>query len=172
MASSIFTRVGKNICEPLGIFIAFAAAVAQGGKYLIHSIRRWRQLITVQFSAVSWRLGKAGGSVFSFFYCGYNITRLVFPLCLLLRLLPILRDPVWRQRAVSTGVQSIICLPCLHDQHSVISAFLQRSGLSYVRLRCHPTPLVAGYSDWCSVMKCDTRYLDVIFIIYTLVFLM
>lgn len=169
-ASSIFTRMGKNICEPLGIFAAFTAAVVWGGKYLIYSIRRWRQLITVQFSAVSWRLAKAGALVFSFFYCGYNIIRLVFPLCLLLRLRRILRDPVWRQSAVSTGVQSIICLLCLHDQHSVISAFLQRSGVSYVRLWCRLTPLVAGYSDWCSVMKCDTRCLDVIFIIYTLVY--
>lgn len=71
---------GKNICEPVGIFLAFTAAVMWGGKYLIYSIWRWRQLITVQFSALSWRLGKAGGLVFSFFYCGYNIIRLVFPL--------------------------------------------------------------------------------------------
>lgn len=54
-----------------------------GGKHLIYSIQRWRQLITVQFSAVSLRLAKAGGLVFSFFYCGYNIIRRVFPLSVL-----------------------------------------------------------------------------------------
>lgn len=144
--------------------------MVRGGKYLIYRIRRWRQLITVQFSAVSSRLAKAGGLVLSFLYCGYTIIRLVFPLCLFLRLLPILRDPVWRQSSVSTGARSIICLLCLHDQQSVISAFLQRTGVSYVRPWCRPTPLVAGYSDWCSVMKCDTCHLDVIFIICTLVF--
>lgn len=35
IASSRLTRVGKNICEPLGIFKAFPAAVVWGGKYLI-----------------------------------------------------------------------------------------------------------------------------------------
>lgn len=107
--------------------------------------------------------------------CGFSVFFAViiwsdlFFLCLLLRLLPILPDPVWRRRVVSPGVGSIMCRLCLHDQHSVISAFLQRSEVSYVSLQCHPTPLVAGCSDWCSVMKCDAR---VIIIIYTLVFWM
>lgn len=88
IASSRLIRVGKKKKYLWTSWHFYSIPSCCGSRRETPDIRRWRQLITVQFSAVSWRLGKAGGGgfsggglVFSFFYCGYNIIRLVFPLC-------------------------------------------------------------------------------------------
>lgn len=170
IASSRLTRVGKKYLWTSWHFYSISSCC--GSTRETPDIRRWRQLITVQFSAVSWRLGKAGwfSAFFLLLWIQYYLA------CF--SSLPVVASaprPPWpcltAERRVYRRSEHRLSTVFAWSTFSDLS-FLQRSGVSYVSLRCRPTPLVAGYSDWCSVMKCDTRYLDVVFIIYTLVFWM
>lgn len=65
IASSRLIRVGKKKYLWTSWHF-YSISSCCGSRRETPDIRRWRQLITVQFSAVSWRLGKAGG--FSVFF--------------------------------------------------------------------------------------------------------